>query len=284
MSVTGSLENSHVLLTGGTDGIGLAVLLKLLCLGARVLVVGRSDEKWKAASLLIPAEQKGSVDFCRCDLSLMRNVKKLAKEVLERDHQVNVLIHCAGVMLKKKTITPEGLETVFAVQFLARYYLSNLLLPTLEANEGRIVVVSAAGTMPTTTFDFDNLQGEKYYSGVHALKHESVANDMLVLDVSERCPRVKCYNYGPGFVRTKLLRDMGPLFRTMASIFGFCISITTDKAADDIVALITSQLPSGLYTRGVKPKKASSFRSDPNNKLRLHNLSGALVETALSSA
>ena len=281
---SGNIENWHVLLTGGTDGIGLAVLLKMVSLGAAsVVVVGRSEEKWMAASSLIPAARAGSVEFWRYDLSLMRDVKRLAEEVIRRDCPLHALIHCAGVMLKKKTITSEGLETVFSVQYLARYYLSNLLRPQLEATKGRIVVVSAGGTMPTANFDFDNLQGEKYYTGVHALKHESVANDMLVLDAATRFPLIKCYNYGPGFVRTKLLSDMGRFFRIMASVLGHCISIAPNTAAEDIVTLITSQLPSGLYVRGLKPKSPSYFRADPNNQERLRNLSSALIEKALSS-
>jgi NAD(P)-dependent dehydrogenase (short-subunit alcohol dehydrogenase family) len=280
---TGGLESRYVVLTGGTDGIGRAVLLNLLHLGATAIVVGRSRLKWGETYKLIPAALHNKVEFWCYDLSLMQDVKALADKILTGERRIDTLIHCAGLTLRTKTMTAEGLETVFAVQYLARFYLSNLLLPHLEATNGTVVVVSAGGTISTTAFNFGNLQGEQYYNGVHALKHESVANDMYILDVGKRYPQVNWYNYGPGVVRTGLLRDMGLTFRVVAAVVGYCISVRPEKAADDIIVLISSKPASGLYVRGPKLNKVSSFRSDPSNQNQLREVSEGLVAKSVKS-
>ena len=233
MTKTKSLQGQYVLLTGGTDGIGRAVLLKLLDQGAEVVVVGRSKEKWNATHRLIPTAVVSKVDFCCYDLSLMQNVRGLVEDILGRNRQVSILIHCAGVMLRKKTMTAEGLEVVFAVQYLARFYLNKLLISHLEATKGKVIVVSAGGTISRMNFDFNNLQGDKFYNGVHALKHESVANDIQVLEAAKRHPQVDWYNYGPGVVRTGLLRDMGSALRAVAHVVGYCISVSSENAANE---------------------------------------------------
>lgn len=277
-------KSRYVVVTGGTDGIGRAVLLKLLHLGATAVVVGRSKQKWSEAYALIPVAFRDKVEFWCYDLCLMQNVRALADKILTGARQVDTLIHCAGLTLRTKTMTTEGLESVFAVQYLARFYLSNLLLPHLEATNGAVVVVSAGGTISTTNFSFGNLHGEQYYNGVHALKHESVANDMYILDVAKRHPQVNWYNYGPGLVRTGLLRDMGFALRFVAAVVGCCISIRPEKAADDIIVLISSKAPSGLYVRGTKSSKVSSFRSDSSNQNQLRELSDGLIEKAIISS
>jgi NAD(P)-dependent dehydrogenase (short-subunit alcohol dehydrogenase family) len=211
----------------------------------------------------------------------MQNVKALGETVLNRTRNVSVVVHCAGVMLRDKTLTDEGLEEVFAVQFLARYYLNKLLLPHLEATKGKVVVVSAGGSIRGIKFDFDNLQGEKFYNGVHALKHESLANDMQILEYSKRYPYILWFNYGPGVVKTTLLRDMGPLLQTIASLVSPCMSISPERAAEDIVELLTSQKESGLYGRGIKLNRPNAFRSDSVNQARLREVSDGLIEKAL---
>lgn len=278
-----TLTGQTALVTGGTDGIGREVVLQLAQLGADIIVVGRNARK---ADALIQTVQQthphSSIHFHRADLSLMGEVQALAT-TLQRDYdRLDMLVHCAGVMLRERTLTTEGLETVFAVQFLARLSLTNSLLLQLQAAErGRVVNVSAGGTI-NMPFDFDNLQGEKHYDGVHALRHESVANDMLTLEWQARYPQVTFYNYGPGYVSTALLRDMPAVFRVFARITGAFIGITPTQAATDIMQLLQSKADGGLYGRQMKHNPPSDFKASAENRQRLWTIGEALIEGALN--
>lgn len=302
----------HFLVTGGTDGIGRALVLELLQKQPDIIltVVGRSQAKWEATQALLPGDSSGRVTFQSYDLSLMRQVQELANNLGKERHPLQGIVHCAGVMKRRRTVTAEGLETVFAVQYLARYLLNTLLVQhltsgpdtndkndtTTTAYVPAVVVVSAGGTITNPSqLDWNNLQGERHYHGVHALKHESIANDMQILEFGTRQQHIRWYNYGPGYVCTNLLQDMPALFQFMASrLAGPFIGITPRQAARDIMELLFTRpdepyYSSGLYQRGptetYKCVETTTcvplylrFRIDPNNCAKLFDVSNDLLK------
>ncbi|MFN8531167.1 MAG: SDR family NAD(P)-dependent oxidoreductase [Anaerolineae bacterium] len=268
------------LITGGTDGIGLQVAYRLARGGAQLVLIGRSIEKGeKAVRDLRAAVPSVEVRFQPFDLSCMREVERLADWVRANLPKLDLLVHCAGVMLPRRILTAEGLETVFAVQYIARFYLTQRLLDHLNAN-ARVITVSAGG-MFNFQIDFGNLNGEKYYNGVIALIHESLANDLLALMFNDRYPAVKTSCYGPFYVRTTLLREMPAVLRFFAGTFGRLMAITPEQAADDVVALLASDLPGGLYGRKLKPAKVSRYKRDPAVRARLWTTTESLIQQAV---
>ncbi|MBC8170453.1 MAG: SDR family NAD(P)-dependent oxidoreductase [Anaerolineae bacterium] len=284
MTLTTSLEGQTALVTGGTDGIGKETALRLAQRGAQVILVGRSASKGSEAIAALNAAVPGSsIRFLAANLAHMRDVQQLAVTLHEQLARLDIVVHCAGLMLSQRTLTEEGIETVFAVQYLARQLLTGQLIDLLRASpRGRVVDVSAGGTIDLK-FDFDNLQGEKFYGGVHAMRHESVANDMLILELQQRYPDLWFYNYGPGYVTTTLLRDMPFMFRQFANIAGLFIGITAEQAADDILTLLTGELEGGLYSRKAKRNTPSALKADPANRQRLWQRSEQWINDALKT-
>lgn len=264
--------------TGGTDGIGREVALRLVQRSFRVIIVGRNPHKGQVAVAWIQAHHTDAdITYWQYDLALMRQVRQLAERLKGENEPLNILVHCAGVMLRQRTLTEEGLETVFAVQYLARYLLTQAVIDLLlESKAGRVVNVSAGGSI-NMALDFANLNGEKHYDGVTALKHESIANDMLMIDLQERYPQLHSYGYGPGYVITDLLRDMPQVLRFFARTFGQLIAVTPQQGASEIIALLMEDAASGLYgrlyTRRLKQNLPSGFRADAANRRRLRDIS-----------
>jgi len=172
----------------------------------------------------------------------------------------------------------EGLETVFATQYLARFQMTRLLIPYLVAN-ARILNVSAGGTIPIR-LDFDNLNGEKFYNGIYALIHESVANDVFALRFMRDNPTICFYNYGPFFVQTRLFTDMPSWFKMLISTFGRLVATTTQVAAHDMITLLGDAHESGMYSRHLKLIKPSRYRANITTQDRLWNTSQRLVAEA----
>lgn len=205
------------LVTGGTDGIGKAVALNLAKQGAQVIMVGRNPQKGEHALNDIRAQAPNAhITYRQTDLSLMREVNGLAEWVKSAYSPLNLLIHSAGVMLPRKTMTPEGLETVFAVQYFARYWL-NMNLLNHFAPDARVINISAGGTMPIK-LHVDNINSQKLYHGVYTLMHESVANDVMTLRLIRTHPHIRFYGYGPFYVKTNLFSNM-PFFSNSTRIY-----------------------------------------------------------------
>jgi len=273
-------HNKVALITGGTDGIGRQVALGLAQMGVNLILVGRSTEKAQTTlSTLHATNPNIDVTFLQHDLSLMREVKQLAETIQKQVDHLDIVVHCAGVMLSERTLTDEGLETVFAVQYLARYLLTHDLLALCD--DARIINVSAGGNV-NMALDFENLNGEKSYDGVMALRQESVANDMLTLDLNAKYPDIKIYCYGPGYVKTTLLRDMPKWFQAVSQLAGVFIGYMPAQAADDILTLINGDYPLGLYDRKIKQNHARGFRIDEVNRARLRTLSDEMIQNALN--
>src|SRR5919199_249965 len=146
-NTNGSMNGKVVLITGGTSGIGKAAATALAGMGATVVVTGRDRERGEAAADEIRRESgNDGVSLLLADLAVQEQVRRLAEEFRERHDRLDVLVNNAGLVQNKRTETPDGIETTLAVNHLAPFLLTNLLLDMLkESTRSRIVTVSSEG-------------------------------------------------------------------------------------------------------------------------------------------
>jgi len=206
------MEGKIVLVTGPTDGIGKETALGIARMGARVLLHGRNAEKGRRVQKEI-REKSGNdrIEFFLADLSLQREVRRLAAEVEKEHDRLDVLVNNAGVFMRVRRLTAEGIETTFAVNHLAPFLLTNLLLGHLKKSwPSRIATVSSIAHRDAQV-DWSNLQGERRFDGYDAYDAYSLSklgNLLFTYELSRRLngSGVDANALHPGVVRTKLLR------------------------------------------------------------------------------
>lgn len=257
------MRDSNILITGGTSGMGKETATQLAKMGAQLLLVGRNRAKGEtAASDIIYVSGSETVTFFQADLSLLRDMRRTAGHIRQTFDQLDVLVHGAGgTFPQHRVLTDEGLEMSFAVDCLARYVLTDELLGLLRAAPTPQVLSIAGGGAEYKAVDFDNLNGEKSYSWTEAVAQASATNDLLTLEQIDRFHDVTFYNYGPGLVRTATIMGTLPgrlFFNTIGRLF----SRSAEQAANDIVALLTGEYPSGFYGRGLKRNEPSAEKPD----------------------
>lgn len=270
------MQDRNILITGGTDGMGKATAHQLAARGARLLLVGRNRTKGEAAvAEIIRTNGNEAVAFLQADLSLVHEIRRAAEQIRQTFDRLDGLVHGAGgVFPQQRTLTDEGLELVFAIQYLARYVLTNELLDLLHAAPVP-KVVSIAGGGGSKGVDFDNLEGEKNYSAFGSVTRAGATNDLLTLEQIARYHNVTFYNYGPGIVRTATTMGnwlMGLLFNTVGRPF----TRTAEQAANDIVALLTGEYQGGFYGPSLKWNETSAAKLDA---ARLWSYSKQLLKT-----
>lgn len=203
------MNGKTVLVTGSTDGIGREIALELAAMGAKVLVHGRSLERGRQVVETIRRESSNpNVELYLADFSSLREVRRLAGDILASQAQLDVLVNNAGGFMKERIETVDGLETTFAVNHVAPFLLTNLLLELcLKTSAARIVNVSSM-THAFVTLDFDNLQGEKEYNGRDAYGVSKLGNVLFTYELAERLAHsgVTANCLHPGVIGTKLLR------------------------------------------------------------------------------
>jgi NAD(P)-dependent dehydrogenase (short-subunit alcohol dehydrogenase family) len=248
------------LITGGSDGMGRATALRLADPDTHIILVGRSRERGDEARQAVEAAG-GSATSLSIDLSTRAGRQDLAGKVRMRGPALDALVHCAGGTFSRRRITTdEGLELSFAIQVLARFELTELLLdPLRAAGTGRVVSVAGGGGYGST-LDLDDLQGEKKHSHFGSIGKQAVANDLLSWEQMARHEGVAFYNYGPGFVRTKVT-TWHPVMRVALGTVGRLFSRSPEDAAEDIAGLVQGGRAPGFYGpgltyRGTEPKVA----------------------------
>src|SRR5215204_6199626 len=146
----GSMGEKVCLITGATSGIGKATAMGLANMGASVVMVGRDQGKGEAVMAEIKEKStNASVDLMLADLSSQQEIHRLAGEFKEAYPRLDVLINNAGLFRSKRITTADGLEMTFAVNHLAYFSLTNLLLDVLEASAPSRIVNVSSGTTPT---------------------------------------------------------------------------------------------------------------------------------------
>lgn len=197
-------------LTGATRGIGRATATGLAELGATlVLVCRRHDDGALVAGALAGSNEAPEALVVEADLSSQRSIREAAALIRDRFPRLHVLINNAGVIPPRRETTVDGLEMQFAVNHLAYFLLTNLLLDRLTAGAGSRVVNVSSGAHQGGTLDFTDLQSERRYDPVRAYGRTKLANVLFTYELARRLggsgTTVNCLH--PGVVATKLLSD-----------------------------------------------------------------------------
>jgi NAD(P)-dependent dehydrogenase (short-subunit alcohol dehydrogenase family) len=203
------MKGRVVLVTGATDGIGRETALALARMGATVLLHGRNVEKGEAALAQIrQATGSPNLESYAADFSSQKQVRALAEAVRRKHDRLHVLINNAGVYMNERRLTEDGLETTFAVNHLAPFLLTNLLLDLLKAGAPSRVIAVSSGTHQSGRIEWDNLQGEKRYEGYSAYARSKLANVLFANELAERLKGtgVTSNSLHPGVIATNLLR------------------------------------------------------------------------------
>src|SRR5215210_2389282 len=175
------------LITGGTSGIGKATAVALAAMGANVVVVGRNPERGAAAVEEIKAQSHSrSVELMLADLSVQAEVRGLAEEFLGSYDRLDVLANNAGLVQSNRTETPDGIETTLAINHLAPFLLTNLLIDRLmESAPGRVITTSSEAQR-WGSMDFGDLQSRRNYRGMPVYGMTKLANIMFTYELAER--------------------------------------------------------------------------------------------------
>jgi NAD(P)-dependent dehydrogenase (short-subunit alcohol dehydrogenase family) len=174
-------------------------------MGARVAITGRDlSRATNAAAQIAAATGNPAVDAYAADLSSQAEVRQLAAEVLSAYPRLDVLINNAGGFWAHRRVTADGLEHTFALNHLAPFLLTNLLLERLIASAPARIVTVSSGAQAMGRIDFDDLMGERNYSGERAYNQSKLANVMFTYQLARRLSGtgVTATVVHPGVVRT----------------------------------------------------------------------------------
>jgi len=202
--MSATMEGRTVLVTGGTSGIGRATAVGLAGMGARVAITGRDRERAEQAADDIRAAGSPQVDVFLADHSSQAEVRRLAEQVLQVLPRIDVLVNNVGGYWNHRHVTAEGLERTFALNHLAPFLLTNLLLDRLgQSGSARVVTVSS-NAQRMGRIDFDDLQGERSYSGARAYNQSKLANVLFTYELARRLGQggVTANALHPGVVST----------------------------------------------------------------------------------
>jgi len=271
-----------VLVTGGTGGIGKATALGLAAMGADVAITGRDHERTEDAAGEIRAAGVGQVLAFVADLSSQAEVRRLADEVLQRLSRIDVLVNNAGGYWNTRHLTTDGLEHTFALNHLAPFLLTNLLLDRIKQSGPARVVTVSSNAHATGRIDFDDLQGERSYSGAGAYSQSKLANVLFTYELARRLRgnSVTANAVHPGVVRTSFgAEDPGTTQRLFVPLMRPLMRSPTRGAATSIHMASAPDLEqvTGRYFTNSKPKTSSKRSYDEADATRLWQVSAQLV-------
>lgn len=279
---SGAMAGRTVLVTGGTSGIGKATALGLAAMGAHVAITGRDRERTEHAAREIRAAGGGHVELFVADLSSQVEVRRLAGEVLRSLSRIDVLVNNVGGYWNTRHITADGLERTFALNHLAPFLLTGLLLDRLERSAPARIVTVSSGAQAMGRIDFDDLHGARSYSGSRAYDQSKLANVMFTYELARRLrgsavtanslhPGVVSTSFGaedPALVQRLLVPFLRPFMKSPAQGAATSIHLASAPDLDQVT---------GRYFADSAPARSSERSYDEAVAARLWQVSADLV-------
>jgi retinol dehydrogenase 14 len=278
------LAGKSVLVTGGTGGIGKATAIGLAALGARVGITGRDQARTAAAAVSIRAATgNAAVDVFAADMSAQAEVRRLAAQVVGTYPRLDVLVNNVGGFWAHRHVTADGLEHTFALNHLAPFLLTNLLLDRLTASAPARIVTVSSGAQARGRIDFDDLQGERNYSGQRAYSQSKLANVMFTYELARRLEGtgVTATVLHPGVVRTSFgAEDQAAHFAVLIRMARPFMKTAAQGAVTPVYLACSPQVEgvTGRYFANRKPKTAAKTAYDTTAAARLWQVSADLAD------
>jgi NAD(P)-dependent dehydrogenase (short-subunit alcohol dehydrogenase family) len=250
-----------ILITGSTDGIGKQTAYELAGMGATVLIHGRDKAKGEiTVNELIEKTGNKKIYLHIADLSSQYQIRLLAREINQKYDRLNVLINNAGVYMKKRMLTEDNIETTFAVNYLAPFLLTFLLIDLMKKGVPSRIINMSSASHQRGSLDFDNLQGEKRFEGYDAYSISKLSNLLFTYELAERLTGtgITVNALHPGIISTKILH----------AAFNIGGDSVQDGALTPVYLASSDEVEgiSGQYF--VKKEEASSSQLSHNIELR----------------
>ena len=271
-----NLDEATILITGATDGLGKRVAQELAVGGATVLLHGRNRRRLEATLEEVRGETGNEkLASYLADLSSLGQVRALAGHILSDQDRLDVLINNAGIFDRERKESEDGFELTFAVNYLAHFLLTSLLLPPLrDSAPARIVNVASAGQRP---LNFDDVMLERRYDGMRAYSQSKLAQIMFTFELAEH---LSGSGVSVNALHPASLMDTKMVMET----FGYTMS-TVQEGAVATVRLATSpdvEGVTGRYFDGDHEGRADGQAYDPEARKRLWALSEELCRPFLT--
>jgi NAD(P)-dependent dehydrogenase (short-subunit alcohol dehydrogenase family) len=263
------MNESTVVITGATSGIGEVAADHLAQYGARIVFVARDRERGEAMRKHLRAVA-GHTDHVvhYADLSKLSEMKRVAHEIADSEPEIDVLINNAGAMFNSRQVTEDGLERTFALNHMAYFVMTNILLDRLKATPGARIVSTASDAHRGNRLNFGDLQSARNYSGYAVYGRTKLMNILFTRELARRLAgtgvTANCLH--PGFVATRFGEEAGSGLFSIALGIGKNFALTPEQGAETIIYLASSDEVanvSGGYF--VKCKQATPSREAQND-------------------
>ena len=243
-----TMEGKICLITGGTNGIGKSTALGLAKMGATVVIVGRNVTKTaQAVEAIRAASGNKNVDSLLADLSSQQEVRGLADEFKRIYPHLHVLLNNVGAAFLQRQLSVDGIEMTFALNHLASFLLTNVLLDTLKASAPARIINVSSGAHTSGKIEFDNLQGERAY-GFGAYPNAKLATILFTMELARRLEGsgVTVNALHPGFTATGFGKNNGKVMVALVSIVAPLVARSPAKGAETSIYLASSPSVEGM--------------------------------------
>jgi NAD(P)-dependent dehydrogenase (short-subunit alcohol dehydrogenase family) len=273
------------LVTGATNGIGRATVQALAQVGATVIMVGRDTQKTsRVIKEIRAASGNKNVGSILADLSSEQDVRRLAHEFKGKYSHLHVLINNAGAVFMQRQLSVDGIEMTFALNHLAGFLLTNLLLDTLKASAPARIINVSSGAHTTGKIEFDNLQAERGYSP-RVYENSKLANILFTMELARRLEGtgVTVNALHPGFTSTGFAKNNGKVIAALVSIFAPLVARSSAKGAETSIYLASSPSVEGItgkYFHNSRVLPAAPQATDMIVARKLWDVSAEMVHLA----
>jgi NAD(P)-dependent dehydrogenase (short-subunit alcohol dehydrogenase family) len=275
-----SMHSRTCLITGATSGIGRATALALGGMGAELVLLCRDRARGEETAAAARAAGAPAVELLIADLGVQAEVRRAAAEFLAGGRPLHVLINNAGVVNLQRTLTADGLEATFAVNHLAYFLLTTLLLDRLRASAPARIVNVSSEAHRFGPLDFDDLQNERRYRTMKVYGQSKLANILFTAELARRLEGsgVTVNSLHPGAVATRLGTNNGAWARALIRLLRPFFRTPDDGAATSIHLATAPELAgvSGRYFANRREKTPSAAARDPDAARRLWEVSERL--------
>ena len=272
-------------ISGGNSGIGKATATALAKKGYRVIIHGKDPSKTKQlAEEIKSASGNSNVEFIAADVASVKGMKQLADEILQKTDVVHALVLSTGVILSKYIQTEDGLEAGFAIQYLSRFAVTQMLMPALLKGHAKIVMV-VAPDIKGAKIHFEDITLKNNFTMLRAMAQEMYANHLFVQEFAKRHPAadVKINSANVGVANTGIARHSNPFLRLMLKLVG----TRPEKAASNFVYLASSEEVnfSGYFLKKPgKPAVREKTEYDNAEAEKLWEISMDLIRPAMKTS